>query len=103
MKKDKKPLTSEAIRKLRKEVQSNPSLIREFVEDFEKALESRGYYITQEFRKKRDEELKKRQEAATERIPPEEKKVFEKVRKGETIRVKVKVNRSTKSKEIEIQ
>lgn len=103
MKKDKKPLTSEAIRKLRKEVQSNPSLIREFVEDFEKALESRGYYVTQEFRKKREEEFKKRQEAATDKIPPKEKKLFEKVRKGETIRIKVKVNRKTKSKEIKIQ
>lgn len=100
MKKDRKPLTTKAIRELQQEVQNDPSLIREFVEDFEKVLESRGYYMTRDFQKKIDKELEKKVEDAWRKVP--RSKLSEKLRKKEPIKIKVKINKKTKSKKIKI-
>jgi len=100
MKKDKKPLTTKAIRELQQEVQNDPSLIREFVEDFEKVLESRGYYMTRDFQKKMDKELEKKVEDAWVKVP--RGRLSEKLKRKEPIKIKVKLNKKTNSKKIKI-
>lgn len=96
MKKDKKPLNDTALRDLREKVRQEPELAKDLFENFERTLASQGYVVSEEFLNRLINEEKK----TLEKIPIKSRRISRKVQFNRPIRIKIKINREKKSREM---
>ncbi|MDD2665417.1 MAG: hypothetical protein PHD13_01355 [Methanocellales archaeon] len=96
-------MTKKAMEELHEKIKKDPKLAGEFARDFEGGLASQGYFLTEEFRKKLAMEAESKMKNALKKIPASDKKLNKKIESGEEIKVKVKIDREKKTKDIKIK
>jgi hypothetical protein len=97
-----KPLTRKALKELGVKVKQDPRLLKLFAENPEKGLESEGYFVPESFQKKLQSDVKTRQKAAAESVSPRAQKMVAKIKKGQQVKILLRINRATGTRKIEI-
>jgi len=96
LKKDKKPLNDAALRDLREKVRQEPELAKDLFENFERTLALQGYFLSEEFLNRLINEEKK----TLGKIPIKSRRISRRVQLNKPIRMKIKIDREKKSREV---
>jgi hypothetical protein len=97
----KKPISDKTLQSLLEKAGEDKEFLELLKKDVNQALASRGYYITESFQKKLSEKARSKAMKGLKKEEPKETRRLRSVKRGERIRINVKIDPATGQKEFQ--
>lgn len=98
----KKPISDKALQNLLGKAREDKEFLELLNKDFKRALASRGYYMTESFQKKLSEKARSKALKGLKQEEPGEIRRLRSVKRGERMRINVKIDPATGQKEFQL-
>lgn len=97
-----KPISDRALQSLMEKAREDREFLELLNKDFNQALASRGYYMTESFEKKLSEKARSTAMKGLKKDEPKEERRLRSVKRGERMRLNVKIDPATGQKEFQL-
>ena len=98
----KKPISDRALQSLMEKAREDREFLELLNKDFKQTLASRGYYMTESFEKKLSEKARSKAIKGLKKEEPKEERRLRSVKRGERMRLNVKIDPATGQKEFQL-